>query len=99
LFPRNALLKHAIPEDKTYYEVTTVMEMIKDFEAAGKTEATEHIGKKTYTVTEIAKFTSIPVYTLRKLIRDKVIPAYKVTAKSYLLDLEEVVAVIKKHRV
>ncbi len=55
--------------------------------------------KRTYTVKEISTLTSIPSYTLRNLIRKKVIPAYKVTGKSYLLDLDEVINEIKKNRV
>ena len=36
-----------------------------------------------------------PVYTIRKLVREGVLPAYRITGKNYLFDFDEVVKIIK----
>jgi len=37
----------------------------------------------------------IPVWTIRKMVREKQIPAYSPSKKSYLFDPEEVISAIK----
>ena len=49
------------------------------------------------TTEELSTIISVPVWSLRKMIRDGIIPACKV-GKKYLLDPEEVIQEIKTHR-
>lgn len=53
--------------------------------------------KRLVRVKELSKLIDTPAYTIRKLIREGVIPAYRF-GKHYLCDLDEVVFVIKKSK-
>ncbi len=48
---------------------------------------------------QLSKIISIPTYTIRKLVRQGVFPAYKINGKSYLFNINEVLKVIEDHRV
>ena len=51
------------------------------------------------TADQLSSLISTPVYTIRKLVREKKLPAYKITGKNYLFDYNEVLEVIKQCRV
>jgi len=44
----------------------------------------------------LSQIVSIPIYSIRKLTRKKIFPAYKVDGKNQLYDPDEVVEIIKK---
>ncbi len=48
---------------------------------------------------ELSKIISMPVYTIRKLVREGVLPAYKISKKSYLFKFSEVINIIEKYRI
>lgn len=48
---------------------------------------------------QLSEIINIPVWTIRKMVREKRIPAYSPNNKSYLFDPEEVIAAIKTHKV
>ena len=53
--------------------------------------------EKTYlTVKELSERISIPAYTIRRLVREGRLPAYQLTDRGYLLNVDEVVEVIRR---
>jgi excisionase family DNA binding protein len=55
--------------------------------------------EKTYiTVRELSERISTPAYTIRRLVREGRLPAYQLTGRGYLLNLEEVEEVIRQCR-
>jgi excisionase family DNA binding protein len=52
--------------------------------------------EKTYiTVRELSERISTPAYTIRRLVREGRLPAYRLTGRGYLLNFEEVEEVIR----
>lgn len=54
--------------------------------------------KKLVNVKELEKIISIPAWTIRKMVRLGVLPAYRPGGRDYLLDPDEVIATIKKSK-
>ena len=52
--------------------------------------------KKFITVKELSRIISMPAYTIRKLIREGKITAYRISKRKYYLDVDEVIKEIKK---
>lgn len=44
---------------------------------------------------KLSEIIDVPVWTIRKMVRERQIPAYSPSKKSYLFDPEEVIASIK----
>ncbi len=55
--------------------------------------------KKFIRVSELSELISMPKYTIRKLVREGIFPAYRITGKDYLLDFDEIVKVIQSNKV
>ncbi|HPR49663.1 MAG TPA: helix-turn-helix domain-containing protein [Spirochaetota bacterium] len=51
------------------------------------------------TTKELSQIISMPQYTIRKLVRDGVFPAYQVLGKGYLFKPDEIVKIISKDRI
>jgi len=43
----------------------------------------------------LSEIIGVPIWTIRKMVREKKIPAYSPSKKSYLFDPEEVITAIK----
>ena len=54
---------------------------------------------KLLTVKQLSEVISTPPYTIRKLVRERKLPAYKLTGKNYLFDIEEILQIIKERSV
>jgi predicted site-specific integrase-resolvase len=48
---------------------------------------------------KLSELIDIPVWSIRKLVREGKLPAYKLSEKEYLFDYDEVVETIRKLRV
>jgi excisionase family DNA binding protein len=44
---------------------------------------------------KLSEIIGVPIWTIRKMVREKRIPAYSPSKKSYLFDPDEVIAAIK----
>jgi excisionase family DNA binding protein len=51
------------------------------------------------TTKELSHITSIPEYTIRKLVRDGKFPAYQVLGKGYLFKTDEICKIISEDKV
>ncbi|HOW81995.1 MAG TPA: helix-turn-helix domain-containing protein [Spirochaetota bacterium] len=51
------------------------------------------------TTKELSSIISIPEYTIRKLVRTGVFPAYQVLGKGYLFKPDEIIKIINKDRI
>jgi len=49
--------------------------------------------------TQLSEIIGVPVWTIRKMVREKQIPAYSPSKKYFLFDPDEVIAAIKEHSV
>lgn len=82
-------------EDVTIVELAYVVdELIREVEQLEKDQASADF----LTVKELEKKINIPAWTIRKLVREKKLPAYQITGKS-LFDYREVIETIKKCKV
>ena len=50
-------------------------------------------------VKELSKKICTPPYTIRKLVREGKLPAYRITGKNLLFDYDEIIEIIQTNRV
>ncbi len=51
------------------------------------------------TVKDLSTKIDTPPYTIRKLVREGKLPAYRLTGKNYLFDYDEIIEIIKLTKV
>lgn len=50
------------------------------------------------TSAQLSTLISVPVYTIQQMVREEKLPAYRINARKFLFDVEEVFQTIKNNR-